>query len=183
MTLSNQTWQIERVHPGDAAKLSRIAPGVFSEPMLTTTCSRQRIRAYFNSGLVAARRTAGLFGQWKSDFLTLTEAGHVPRRGDLHYMDQLSLACTLTRAWTRLSLLDGRYNYPLPGRAALEEPMRTAPFEELAHVHYNRLFAKRDWLAHIDPPLPAGPVRAWLETQLPLGHAANEETTGLAEAI
>lgn len=100
-----------------------------------TTCSHHRIRAYCNSGIVAVRRSARLFAQWREDFLALVRAGHIP--GELHYMDQLSLAATLTRIWDRVDLLDGRYNYPWPGRASLREPYRSMPFEDLVHIHYN----------------------------------------------
>ena len=120
-------------------------------PFLETTCSRQRIRAYFNSGLIAVRRTAGLFAQWRDDFLRLMGARHVPPGRPLHYMDQVSLAATLTRVWDRVAIPDGRYNYPLPGRDSLREPWRSMPLEELVHIHYNGMFdTVSRWL---EPPL------------------------------
>ena len=122
--------------------------GIDSRPFVTTTCSRQRIRAYFNSGLVAVRRSAGLFARWREDFRRLIAADHIPRNGQLHYMDQLSLAATLTRVWDRVLIPDGRYNYPLAGRESLEEPYRSMPLGQLVHIHYNRHFdVVSDWLA------------------------------------
>ncbi len=114
--------------------------GVRDEPYVETTCSRQRIRAYFNSGLIAVRRGARLFARWRDDFLSLMEADHLPHRREMHYLDQLSLAATLTRVWDRVEVLDGRYNYPLPGRETLAEPYRSMPFERLVHIHYNAMF-------------------------------------------
>jgi hypothetical protein len=115
--------------------------GVTGEPYVETTCSRQRIRAYFNSGLIAVRRAAGLFARWRNDFLAITNADHLPLlRREMHYLDQLSLAATLTRVWDRVEVLDGRYNYPLPGRMELAEPYRSMPFEQLVHIHYNAMF-------------------------------------------
>jgi hypothetical protein len=117
--------------------------GITVRPFIETTCSRQRIRAYFNSGLVSVRRAARLFASWRNDLLALIEARHIPHRGtdrDWHYLDQLSLAATLTRVWDRVEVLDGRYNYPLPGQDALAEPYRSMPFDQLVHVHYNSLF-------------------------------------------
>jgi lipopolysaccharide biosynthesis glycosyltransferase len=125
--------------------------GVDPRPFVETTCSRQRIRAYFNSGLIAVRRSAGLFGQWRDDFVRLMEAKLIPRNGPLHYMDQLSLAATLTRVWDRVLIPDGRYNYPLPGRDALREPFRSMPLEEAVHIHYNSMYDG---------------VARWLEPQL-----------------
>lgn len=125
--------------------------GIEARPFVITTCSHQRIRAYFNSGLVAVRRTAGLFAQWRDDFVRLTEARHIPRNGPLHYMDQVSLAATLTRVWDRVAIPDGRYNYPLPGRDSLDEPYRSMPLERLVHIHYNAMFdAVSRWL---EPPV------------------------------
>lgn len=116
--------------------LLRIAP----RPFVETTCSHQRIRAYFNSGMIAVRRSAQLFARWRDDFVRLMDAQHIPRNGPPHYMDQLSLAATLTRVWERVAIPDGRYNYPLPGRDALHEPYRSLPLEELVHIHYNSRF-------------------------------------------
>lgn len=114
-------------------------------PFVETNCSQERIRAYWNSGLVAVRRSAGLFAQWRDDFLALVRENHIP--GEMHYMDQLSLAATLTRIWDRVDLLDGRYNYPLPGRESLREPYRSMPLEDLVHIHYNAHYDRvAEWL-------------------------------------
>lgn len=143
--------------------------GVEARPFVETSCDRVRIRAYANSGLVAVRRTAGLFAQWLRDFRTLAAANHRPWNGDMHYMDQLSLAATLARVWERVRLLDGRYNYPLVGRPLLAEPLRSARLDELVHVHYNRYFHVDGFLATLDPPLEReGVVAGWLQQHLPL---------------
>jgi hypothetical protein len=143
--------------------------GVEARPFVETSCDRVRIRAYANSGLVAARRSAGVFAQWQRDFLTLARAGHRPAGGDLHYLDQLSLAATLARYWDHVQVLDGRYNYPLVGRPMLAEPLRSARLDELVHVHYNRYFHDHGFLASLEPPLEHdGAVAGWLHAQLPL---------------
>jgi hypothetical protein len=130
--------------------------GIDARPFVDTACSRQRIRAYFNSGMIAVRRSAGLFAQWRDDFLRLMAAGHIPRNGPLHYMDQLSLAAALTRVWTRVTVLDRRYNHALPGRDLVREPLRSIGREALVHVHYNSMFDT---------------VARWLEPQFAEGAA------------
>jgi hypothetical protein len=125
--------------------------GIEARPFVETACSRQRIRAYFNSGMIAVRRSARLFAQWRDDFLGLMTAGHIPRKGPLHYMDQLSLAATLTRVWTRVAILNRRYNYGLPARDLVHEPLRSIEREALVHIHYNSMFDT---------------VAQWLEPQL-----------------
>lgn len=142
--------------------------GVAARPFVETSCDRVHIRAYANSGLVAVRREAGLFAQWRRDFLTLAGAGHKPRGGDMHYMDQLSLAATLARGWERVRVLDGRYNYPIVSRGMLAEPLRSARLAELVHVHYNRYFHLEGFLASLRPALPGCEVLEWLRPQLPL---------------
>jgi hypothetical protein len=147
--------------------------GIANRPYVETSCDRVRIRAYANSGLVAVRREAGIFGQWLRDFLTLTAAGHRPNGGDMHYMDQLSLAATLARIWGRVQLLDGRYNYPLVGRPLLAEPLRSARLDELVHIHYNTYFHRPGFLASLQPAVEReGEVISWLHGQLPLGEGA-----------
>jgi hypothetical protein len=142
--------------------------GVEARPFVETSCDRVRIRAYANSGLVAVRRTAGVFAQWQRDFLTIAAANHRPH-GDMHYLDQVSLAATLARIWDRVRLLDGRYNYPLVGRPMLAEPLRSARLDELVHVHYNRYFHVDGFLASLEPPIERdGDVAGWLQQHLPL---------------
>ena len=143
--------------------------GIEARPFLETSCDRVRIRAYANSGLVAVRRDAGIFAQWKRDFLALAAAGHLPAGGDMHYMDQLSLAATLARAWKRACVLDGRYNYPLVGRPLLAEPLCRARLDELVHLHYNRYFHEDGFLTALQPAVERdGDVVPWLHAQLPL---------------
>jgi hypothetical protein len=143
--------------------------GVDARPFVETSCDRVRIRAYANSGLIAVRREARIFSRWLADFLTLARAGHLPRGGDMHYMDQLSLAATLARVWDRVQILDGRYNYPLVGRPLLAEPLRSARLDELVHIHYNQYFHHDGFLAALEPSIERdGEVVTWLERQLPL---------------
>jgi len=143
--------------------------GVTNRPWCETVGDRKRIRAYFNSGLVVARRSAGLFAQWKRDFLQLIDAGHLPPGGDRHYLDQLSLAVVLARIWDRVQIFDGRYNYPLIGRPLLTHPLRSAQLEELVHVHYNRYFNVPGFLSSVQPRLKRdSEVVSWLGQYLPL---------------
>jgi hypothetical protein len=143
--------------------------GITGEPWVETVGDRKRIRAYFNSGLVVARRSASLFAAWQRDFLRLIDANHLPPNGDRHYLDQLSLAATLARVWQRVRILDGRYNYPLIGRPLLAQPLRGAQLEELVHVHYNRYFNVPGFLASVRPALRReSEVVGWLTQYLPL---------------
>lgn len=143
--------------------------GVRQRPYVETAVDRAPVRGYWNAGLVAVRRSAGLFGQWLEDFRTLMRASHFPPpRKVLNNMDQLSLAATLARVSDALAPLDFRYNYPLPLRAELPGGPREARLEELVHAHYYRWFNTPGFLESLQPPLdPAGEVFAWLRSFLP----------------
>lgn len=142
--------------------------GVTQRPFITTPADGQRIRAYFNGGLVVTRRELRLFSEWYRDFRALLDADHLPPEGR-GYLDQLSLAPMVTRHWDRARVLDWRYDYPLPHRPRLQEPARSAALEDLAHVHYHRFFAHPGFLDEVRPALPAhSPVRDFLEPWLPL---------------
>ena len=152
--------------------------GVNGEPFVRAVIDERRIRAYFNSGLVAVRRGAGLFGRWRDDFLRLMQAGHTDGPPGLAGMDEVALAATLGRAFARGRVLDLRYNYPLQRveRRLLPAPWGEARLEDMVHAHYRFWFHLPGYLRHLDPPLdPGGEVFRWLEPQLPLEPVVREE--------
>lgn len=141
-----------------------VKPGRFC----TTTVEGERIREYWNAGLIVARRSDAVMQRWRDDFLRLMAREHIPRNG-LNNMDQFALAASLTRLGERLLVLDERYNYPLPMRAALREPWRGAALEDLRHVHYFRWFQQPGFLAGLAPPIARdGAVMRFLTPHLPL---------------
>ena len=142
--------------------------GAENEPFVETELER-RVRAYFSSGLIAVRRSAGLFGQWKSDFLRLVKAGHIPAHTGIDRMDEVALAVTLSRAFERVRILDGRYNYLIYRRHHLSDRWRAAPLAELIHIHYRNAFDEPGYLRSVVPALdPRDQVFQWLEPWLPL---------------
>jgi hypothetical protein len=152
--------------------------GIAAEPFVSAVIDGRRIRAYFNSGLVAVRRRAGLFARWRDDFLRLMRAGHTSGPAGLAGMDEVSLAATLGRAFDRGRVLDLRYNYPLQRveRRLLPPPWRQARLEDLAHVHYRFWLHLPGFLRHLEPSLDSGgEVFRWLEPQLPLAPVVGED--------
>src|SRR5215210_3457661 len=113
-------------------------------------------RGYWNSGLVAVRREAEIFGHWLANYRTLVAAQHFP--APLSYpkvLEQAALAPALSRFPGRIKVLDKRYNYPLQLRGELEEPFRSAELEELVHVHYYDVFRDPNFLQSVEPPFGA----------------------------
>ena len=136
-------------------------------PFTETTRAGTQIRAYFNSGLIAARRDEGIFAQWLEDFLTLMDAKHFPDDGRRN-MDQLAFAATAARIWARMEILDAPYNYMLRRRPRMPEPDRSLPLEELVQVHYRKWLAVPGFVDQLEPPLPDGERLRCLNSHLPL---------------
>src|SRR5215471_840508 len=170
------------VRPADSLPLNSTGPGdpmdgywrqmyaicgLENEPFVETELGR-RVRAYFSAGLIAVRRSAGLFRQWEADFRRLVQLGHLPEATGMSRMDEVALAATLVRVFERLRLLDGRYNYLIYRRHRLKSPWREAALAQLVHVHYRTFFNKPDFLRSLQPPLdPTEEIVRWLDQYLP----------------
>jgi hypothetical protein len=148
--------------------------GLSHHPFVETELGR-RVRAYFSSGLVAVRRAAGLFSQWKADFLRIADLQCFPNAkvvgeaaGGVKRLDEISLAVTLVRSFDRLLLLDDRYNYLIYRRPSLKKPWGEAQLDQLVHVHYRYWFNMPNFLRLIRPSLdPSREIIRWLEEYLP----------------
>jgi hypothetical protein len=141
--------------------------GVRSWPYVTTTVDRARIRAYWNTGLVAARREAGLFQAWEEALVRLFESGCVFKKPVL--MEQLAWAGVIADIHDRVLVLPDEYNYPLPKRTLLPPGVRDLELDDLVHVHYHRWGHLPGFLGEVRPPLDTGSERyRWLQERFPL---------------
>jgi hypothetical protein len=151
------------------------ACGVVPPPFIETSVDRVRIRACFNSGLVSARRRAGVFAQWREDFETIMKAGLLPPvktkpKIGMPFLDQNALATTLSRFSGSLEILPDGYNYCLPKRDQMPEPLRSACWKDLVHLHYHKAFSEVEALSNLSPPLdPADQRHTRLDSCLPHG--------------
>jgi len=138
-------------------------------PYVHTSVDEERIRAYWNAGLIAVQRREGLFRMWKKDFETLMIAKHFPPPNRiLNNMDQLALAGTLSRVFDRVRILDYRYNYLIPKRGILPMPYRNLQWEELVHIHYHHWFNKPGFLESLSPSLDSqSEIYQWIDGFLP----------------
>src|ERR1041385_1792146 len=100
----------------------------------------------------------------RSTLFPYTTLFRSPEETGMSRMDEVSLAVTLTRAFERVRVLDGRYNYLLFKRSQLAPPLRDARLEELIHVHYRRCFEVPRYLRTVEPPLEtSSEIVRWLE--------------------
>jgi len=149
--------------------------GVESEPFVETTVGRVPIRAYWNSGLLAARRESGLFGAWERALERLFDAGIVQLRRP-QFMDQLSWAGVTADVHDRIRVLSAAYNYPLRHRGALDTKARGLDLADLVHLHYRLWFHMPGALEKADPKFAEGSARhAWLAERLPIEPIIEED--------
>jgi hypothetical protein len=142
--------------------------GVRSEPFTETTVGQVQIRAYWNTGLLAARRSAGLFEAWQRALIRLFDAGIVQKRWP-QFMDQLSWAGVTADLGDDLLVLSDAYNYPLRHRQALKAEVQELDLAEIVQLHYRLWLHMPDALAKAYPPFdPDGDRYRWLEERLPL---------------
>lgn len=148
--------------------------GVSAEPYVETAVGQMRIRAYWNSGLVAARRSAGLFGAWEQALGRLYDAGIVQKRWP-QFMDQLSWAGVTADLHDQVRILSSAYNYPLRHRQSLAPPADELDLAELVHLHYRLWFHLPGALEKVVPPFDSGSDRyRWLEQRLPIEPLVDE---------
>jgi hypothetical protein len=143
--------------------------GVRERPFLETVVERDRIRAYFNAGLVALRRDSGLGVAWRDATLALRASSVGERPVYRRQIDQLSLAGVLSDRMDRVKLLPDTYSYPLPKRIKLPSAMQALDLADLVHVHGHRWLHFPGLLEAVHPPLdPGSAVYEWLDARLPL---------------
>jgi hypothetical protein len=148
--------------------------GVKAEPFVETTVGQTRIRAYWNTGLVAARRSAGLFGAWEQALTRLFDARIVQKRWP-QFMDQLSWAGVTADVHDRLLVLPDAYNYPLRHRQALVPAAQQLDLAELVHMHYRLWLHMPDALEKAIPEFdPESDRYRWLEQRIPLEPTVDE---------
>ncbi len=149
--------------------------GVRERPFVETVVGQMPIRAYWNSGLIAARRDAGLFAAWEDALARLFDAGIVQKRWP-QFMDQLSWAGVTADHHDRIRVLSPAYNYPLRHRQALAPEARDLDLDGIVHLHYRVWFHLEGALEAVAPGLDPGSDRyRWLAQRLPLEPLADPE--------
>ncbi len=142
--------------------------GIKNEPFVRTTVGHMQIRAYWNSGLIGVRRSAGLFGTWMPALERLHDAGLVDDRWP-QFMDQISWAMVTAEVHDSVRILSDAYNYPIRHRPSLPAAALGLDLTELVHVHYRLWFHMPDALSRVEPPFdPDSDRYRWLAERLPL---------------
>ena len=110
--------------------------GADEHEYMTSVVDKQRILSYFNSGLVTARRSAGVFASWASNFRKVMQDGLRPPPG-VFYVEQSSLAATIAGARARVLILPESYNYPMNLQDRIDPADRIIDVKALVTAHYH----------------------------------------------
>lgn len=132
------------------------------------TVSGETVQAYWNSGLVAWPREAGMARQWQRCLATLMDENRMPE--NRFFGEQICLALALDLLGIAPRVLPPAYNYPIHHHHALAA-RDGAPrkLEDTVSIHYHKLFARPsaehplDALRDFDTGTPAG---RWLREEL-----------------
>jgi hypothetical protein len=101
-----------------------------------TTVSGERIRAYYNSGLIVARRGLGLMRQWHDLTRSLAESGLIPQDSRAIFTEQYGLAMAIATLDVEPQILPPTYNYGLPWHDQMPEGVRAATLDDIVVAHY-----------------------------------------------
>lgn len=108
---------------------------------VTTTVDQKRIRAFWNSGLVAVRRNAGIFTAWKQTVEKLLEEGTTVNQQNFYY-EQSALSATICAKANDVWCFSSGYNYPIHSHNQMSEEQRRSSFDEIVCIH-DHLFRSR----------------------------------------
>jgi hypothetical protein len=122
--------------------------GVKRELFVNTPIGNKKIRAYWNSGLIAVRRSAGIFTAWKENFAKVMRLGINPPQG-IYFVEQSVLSVTLCSLSEEISHFSSAYSYPLPLHNRLSPVARLKAWDDIVSIHYFNLFFYNDWNAQI----------------------------------
>jgi hypothetical protein len=108
---------------------------------VTTTVDQKRIRPFWNSGLVAVRRSAGIFTAWKQTIEKLLEEGATTDQKNFYY-EQSALSATICAKTDRVWNFSPGYNYPIHSHNLMVDTERRHSFDEILCIH-DHLFRQR----------------------------------------
>ena len=111
---------------------------------ITTTVDRKKIRAFWNSGLVAIRRSAGIFTAWQETFEKLLKAGSTIDQKNFYY-EQSALSATICAKTNKILCFSPSYNYPIHCHNLILESNRLNSFDEIVCIHDHFFRKRKEW--------------------------------------
>lgn len=127
-----------------------------------TTLHGENILGYWNSGLVAARREAGLYARWLHYLDRILTEPLLPDRAR-YFADQFALAAAVDSIDHPVRILPRAYNYPIAFHRQALPGQGIQAWSELVTGHYHKMFYQ-PMLGHpiADTGLPEDERATWL---------------------
>jgi hypothetical protein len=119
--------------------------GLKEEPIyVTTTVDRKRIKAFWNSGVVAVRPSAGIFTAWKNTIEQLLEPGVGINQKNFYY-EQSALSATICATTPNIWTFSPGYNYPIHSHNRMPDSERLQSFNEIVCIHDHFFRHRKEW--------------------------------------
>ncbi len=118
---------------------------------VTTSIDNVEIKAYYNSGVIVTKGSAGIFQTWKDFFLsTITD-----RRSfqidyvKYYFIEQASLSMAIVKNINNTDVisLNNNFNFPLHLYDKISKPY---DFSSIYILHYHELLLSADWIDHFN---------------------------------
>lgn len=122
-------------------KLYQLAGVDRTDWFVTTTVDQKKIRAFWNSGVVAVRKKLGIFTAWKKIMDKLLEEGTSINKDNWYY-EQSALSATICSLTNNVFHFSPGYNYPIHSHNNMPAHERLSSLEEMICIH-DHLFRPR----------------------------------------
>jgi hypothetical protein len=111
---------------------------------VTTTVDQKTIRAFWNSGVVAVRRSAGIFKAWKVTLEKLLQPGVQINKENFYY-EQSSLSATVCALTRKIWQFSPGYNYPIHSHNQMPESEQVDHYNDIVCVHDHFFRQRKEW--------------------------------------
>ena len=124
------------------------------------TIEKTRIRAYFNSGVVAVNPQKAIFRKWRKTvdafWPNVTNEEVCPTAPHVFYVEQTALSATILANLpeSEVKILPSNYNYPLHKQSQIPNETRLTSMQDMAIVHYHAAFSNLSWKNGLTIPDP-----------------------------
>lgn len=119
--------------------------GLKEDPIyVTTTVDQKRIKAFWNSGVVAVRPNAGIFTAWKHTIEQLIEPGVGINQKNFYY-EQSALSATICATTPNIWTFSPGYNYPIHSHNRMPDSERLKSFDEIVCIHDHFFRNRKEW--------------------------------------
>jgi hypothetical protein len=122
-------------------RLYHIAGVTDIDRFVTTTVDQKKVRAFWNSGVVAFRRSTGICAAWQRTIEQLVEVGTNITTENWYY-EQSALSATICATTAKVFNFSPGYNYPVHSHNAMPVAEQLGSMEDIVCIH-DHLFRPR----------------------------------------